>query len=267
MRNLEILRNKLENNYRKKKREMEIKQVLHYYLEYEHAIKGQNTKHSPIKTLEFGSGEGSQLSYLSSYFDVIATDLYIPDFIKKERFNNYVLSDIRETPFQDNYFDIIFSNHVLEHIKNYDKAFAELKRIGHDNTAYIFCVPTNLWLLLSIPAQYFNKAMKIYNKIVCNDSKSSEGNNNSEIANKKKKFDYIKIKGHGVEQNFRECFNLFKVDSWHNLFVSNSFSVKLIKPLLLYSASDLPIIPIRKVNSIHLCSSVMFILNKKVDMF
>ena len=263
MRNLKLLQNKLENNYRKKKREMEIKQVLRYYLEY--AKNSQNNSNAPIRTLEFGSGEGSQLSYLSSYFDVIATDLYIPDFIKKGRFNNYVLSDIRETPFQDNYFDIIFSNHVLEHIENYNKAFAELKRIGHDNTAYIFCVPTNLWLLLSIPAQYFNKAMKIYNKIVFNDSKFSEGDNNSEIANKKKKIDYIKIKGHGVEQKFKECFNSFKVDSWHNLFVSNGFSVKLIKPLLLYSASEFPIIPIRKVNSIHLCSSVMFILNKKME--
>jgi len=249
---------KYENNYRRQKREIEIKQILKYFFEY------KSNDSSSKKVLEFGSGEGSQLSYLSSYFDIYATDLYIPErFLKKTGFNNYLVSNIENTPFCDNYFDIIFSNHVLEHLENINKAFNELKRIGHNKTVYIFCVPTNLWLLLSVPAQYFNKAMKILNKNSKKNSNYQQEYNRSESVQGKKVIDYVKIKGHGVERNFKKCFNSFKIDSWKKLFISNGFSVKLIKPILLYSASEFPIIPIIKINSIKFCSSVMFILEKQ----
>lgn len=55
-----------------------------------------------------------------------------------------VKADICDLPFEDNSFDVIFCNHVLEHIKNDTKAMQELYRILRPGGWGIFQIPQDL---------------------------------------------------------------------------------------------------------------------------
>jgi SAM-dependent methyltransferase len=55
-----------------------------------------------------------------------------------------VKADICHLPFQENAFDIIFCNHVLEHIPNDTKAMQELYRVLKPNGFGVFQIPQDL---------------------------------------------------------------------------------------------------------------------------
>lgn len=55
-----------------------------------------------------------------------------------------VKADICNLPFEDNSYDIIFCNHVLEHIPNDTKAMQELYRVMKPNGWGIFQIPQDL---------------------------------------------------------------------------------------------------------------------------
>ena len=57
-----------------------------------------------------------------------------------------VLMDVQDIPFNDNTFDVVFCNHVLEHVTDDNKAISELYRILKPGGLGIFQVPqdTNL---------------------------------------------------------------------------------------------------------------------------
>lgn len=52
-----------------------------------------------------------------------------------------VKADIQDLPFEDNKFDVIFCNHVLEHVNDDKKALSELFRVMKPNGWGIFQVP------------------------------------------------------------------------------------------------------------------------------
>ena len=57
-----------------------------------------------------------------------------------------VKADILDLPFEDNSFDIIFCNHVLEHIEDDHKAMTELYRVLKPKGMGIFQIPQDLSL-------------------------------------------------------------------------------------------------------------------------
>ena len=67
------------------------------------------------------------------HIDLITADLYSPIVDVK--------ADIRSLPFDDNSFDIIFCNHVLEHIEDDQKAMHELFRVLKPGGFGIFQIP------------------------------------------------------------------------------------------------------------------------------
>lgn len=70
--------------------------------------------------------------------DYTTTDLYSPLADVK--------SDICNLPFEDNAYDVIFCNHVLEHIEDDKKAMSELYRVLKSGGYGIFQIPQNLGL-------------------------------------------------------------------------------------------------------------------------
>ena len=57
-----------------------------------------------------------------------------------------VKADICDLPFNDNVFDVVFCNHVLEHIKDDTKAMSELYRVLKPGGLGIFQIPQDLSL-------------------------------------------------------------------------------------------------------------------------
>jgi len=70
--------------------------------------------------------------------EYITADLYSPIVDVK--------ADILNLPFANNSFDVIFCNHVLEHIENDAKAMSELYRVLKPNGMGVFQVPQELHL-------------------------------------------------------------------------------------------------------------------------
>ena len=48
-------------------------------------------------------------------------------------------------PFPDNYFDIVVSNHVVEHVSNQNLHFSEMARVLKPNGIVYFATPNRLW--------------------------------------------------------------------------------------------------------------------------
>ena len=68
--------------------------------------------------------------------DYITADLYSPIADVK--------ADICDLPFEENMFDVVFSNHVLEHIEDDAKAMSELFRVLKPGGMGIFQIPQDL---------------------------------------------------------------------------------------------------------------------------
>ncbi len=97
------------------------------------------------KILEVGCSGGPLLKYLidKGFNNVYGIDISKKAIVycKKRRLNNVFAIDGTKTKFKDNYFDIIISSDLLEHIKNDYKALSEWNRILKQGGKLIIFVP------------------------------------------------------------------------------------------------------------------------------
>lgn len=259
-----------EYEHRKRKRQMEIGIITETITNFLKRSSGLISKN--IDILEFGSGDGFQIPYLNDIGNTIASDIYTSDGIKSLQDIKFVECSITRASFGDGQFDMIFSNHVIEHIDDITIAFREMQRIGKPSCTYAFSVPTNIWLLLSIPAQYYNKLRNVISMLsprLTNNSNVNRAKTNHSVGggykvdSKATKFLRMALPGgHGVSSNFIECYRNFKIKNWQRLFSDNGFSVITVKPVLLYGPSEWPIIPTSRCKT-NLCSSVLFLMKKQ----
>jgi len=244
-----------EKEHRKHKRQMEITIAIDEIL---NILRKDSCTRGDVSILEFGSGSGFQIPYLKSIGNVVASDIYTSDDIKKIQDIEFVECGITTTPFDNGQCDIMFSSHVIEHIEDVTNAFCELHRIGKPSCIYAFSVPTNIWLLLSIPAQYYVKFRWLIERFLSTPSASKRtGLNQNTILTihkrnvTKKNITLLQVfpTGHGVYPNFIDCYHNFKINRWRQLFSDNGFSIIRSKPLLLYGPSEWPILPTKRGKS------------------
>jgi len=248
--------------YRRKKRIIEIDLIIKHLKQLIRSNPGFETH--DLQILEFGSGPGFQIPYLQRLGHVVASDVYISDGAKEILQEiDLVQCSITDAPFEDGRFDLIFSNHVIEHIKGLSGACVEMRRIGRPDCIYAFAVPTNIWLLLSLPAQYYLKLQKLFGK----EAKKTELPATSDPSDKRtilRELDRLRPRGHGAIYDFLACYQAFKMDAWRILFERNGFAIQEVHPLLLYAASEWPIVPITdRFNQFNICSSVLFLMQKE----
>ena len=255
--------------HKKNKREIEINLIIRHIEHFINEKFGCLT--DGLDILEFGSGSGYQIKYLSKLGNVIGSDINVNgEIIEILKDNKFVKCNVYDMPFVKKHFDVIFSNHVIEHIEDLRKGFSELKRLGKEHCLYAFSVPTNIWLLLSIPGQYYLKVkgLKIVKQITINsnvsDTNHTDGIITSENDTRKKVIEKFLPHGHGVIRNLFTCYSSFKIKSWKETFQRNDFVIRKVCPLLLYSPSSLPIIPTTyRLNRFGFSSSVLFLMQKK----
>jgi SAM-dependent methyltransferase len=87
----------------------------------------------PLTGLDIGCGDGTHLEWLHGYVaELYGSDYNIARLIRAQTFNQarcVFMADITNYPVKDNAFDVIFFNHVLEHIPDDVTALAEVHRI------------------------------------------------------------------------------------------------------------------------------------------
>ncbi|MCS7203728.1 MAG: class I SAM-dependent methyltransferase [Thermodesulfovibrio sp.] len=96
--------------------------------------------------LDIGCGPGESLDYIKRYVNSDA-ELFGIDLDRNKNlseFVNFFQVDVDENklPFHDSFFDIVISTFVLEHLKNPQKLFTEVKRVLK-NRGYFYCVTEN----------------------------------------------------------------------------------------------------------------------------
>ncbi|MBI2265630.1 MAG: class I SAM-dependent methyltransferase [Armatimonadetes bacterium] len=105
---------------------------------------GSENRGKPV-ILDLGCGDGGNLSWLAP----LAGDLYGSDYNLKRLLRagqlpekkNLFLADLSDYPALDDSFDVIFFNHVLEHIPDDERALAETRRILKPSGILILGVP------------------------------------------------------------------------------------------------------------------------------
>ena len=254
--------------HRRAKREREISLSFQVISDHLNNISERSGKE--LRILEFGSGLGFQLPALSKLGGVTASDIYLSEEIRNMVPDvKFIQCSMLGAPFHENQFDLIYSNHVLEHIEDIDSAFKELQRIGNDDCLYAFALPTNIWLLLALPALYLNKLRSFIGRLISESKKNRPIKNTFSDNESREKgrglINFLKPNGHGVHTNYSECYNFFKIENWLKLFEMNGFELIEKRSLLLYAPSEWPIIPTMNVSkNSRICSSILFVLKKKI---
>ena len=98
-----------------------------------------------LRILDLGCGEGFIGNMLFNKIDV-GLDLVFQEAQKAQTlaaYKNVVITDAKDMSFRDNYFDVIFSNSVIEHIKEIDQVLKEISRVLSRRGLFIFTVPSD----------------------------------------------------------------------------------------------------------------------------
>ena len=96
------------------------------------------------RVLEIGGANGYQAALLASWgLQVESIDL--ASRVKREMLFPVRDYDGGRIPFSDAEFDYVFSSNVLEHIRDLDLTFAEMKRVAKPDAAFIHVLPTAAW--------------------------------------------------------------------------------------------------------------------------
>jgi len=78
--------------------------------------------------------------------------------------DNILYGKAENIPFPDNYFDTVYSSHVLEHVEDKAKSLQEMKRVLKDNGILIIGMPTASMAVINLITQlFFTTHTKIVN--------------------------------------------------------------------------------------------------------
>jgi ubiquinone/menaquinone biosynthesis C-methylase UbiE len=198
------------------------------------------------RVLELGCGIGYQSAFLAQISkEVIATDLpnedmlsHAPGMLQAKLLHGklniinvkLIACSAEELPFEDNYFDMVYSSHVLEHIPNKDKALAEIVRVLKPNGVHFCVVPTSaekvyaffnfyLYLLQRTIVAIFIKVGLI--------KKATKVNDNENNVTGKAAYSYSILKDfpfpppHGHYPHYWDELNSWTPHKWANLLKSH----------------------------------------------
>jgi ubiquinone/menaquinone biosynthesis C-methylase UbiE len=105
-----------------------------------------------LRLLEIGTGSGGIAVHFSRYaeqaYDVDTVDV-VDNRLISEGYRFQLVSGT-ELPFEDGTFDVVITNHVIEHVGNYDaqmQHLAEVKRVMKSDAIGYLAVP-NRWMLI-----------------------------------------------------------------------------------------------------------------------
>lgn len=127
-----------------------------------------------LKILDIGCGNGLIASYLADYGNTVSA-VDVVDQRDLSSYNNYDFTLITDEklPFPDAFFDMVISNHVIEHVNNHDLHLQEIRRVLKSGGICYFATPNRYFpyevhykvpFLHWLPKKLFVKSLKTIGK-------------------------------------------------------------------------------------------------------
>ena len=164
--------------------------------------------------LEIGSGDGYVIEKLSKeYPNLDFLGLEVEGSFYNNKSKKVLNYDGNDLTFLDKKFDLVFSLHVLEHIKDLDNHSRQVKNILNPNGLWVNIVPSDTWRLFTTlnyyPALFFNffSLLNRYRIIKSKDNRKSSKFNKSP-------FYFLIPHRHGERGNLITEFFYFKISFW-----------------------------------------------------
>ncbi|HEY1266897.1 MAG TPA: class I SAM-dependent methyltransferase [Candidatus Binatia bacterium] len=183
------------------------------------------------KVLEIGAGMGLQAKQLSE-LGVRVTAIDVPSsFYKPDQIWPVIEYDGVHIPFPDDYFDVVFSSNVLEHIPHVLSFQAELQRVLKPDGIAIHILPSACWRIASTIAHYawvVDGAFKHFLKRRSTFEIEEAGNPRSEPANNKPRLirTLIAPERHGEFGNTITEMYYFSKFRWNRLFNATGWTIE-----------------------------------------
>ncbi len=102
--------------------------------------------------LDAGCGHGSYLvdENRSKISRALGVDISNESVSKNISLDEIKITDLEHLPYKDNYFDVVVSLWVIEHLKNPQVVFEEILRVLKKNGLFLFATPNKFYLPLFI---------------------------------------------------------------------------------------------------------------------
>ena len=198
------------------------------------------------RVLELGAGDGVQTAALREIFsEVVPMDIAPSGDVE-----GMVIADAADLPFEDDYFDLVFSSNVLEHVEQLNEAFAEMKRVLAPGGVMIHSMPTGTWKFFQLVGRPVASVMRIARKLFPGLSGGSKrtrmGSHGSisgvEVARRaliQRVVGLVIPTVHGVSRNHVSEFFRFRPQWWRRQFTNFGLECYRSSPLFLHSPYDL----------------------------
>lgn len=221
-----------------------------------------------MNILEIGGGSGFQASILNSWgCNIISLDLMERNTPKKQYYpiREY---DGHSIPLPDNYFDLIFSSNVLEHVHNLPQLFGEMHRVVKPQGLLIHILPSVSWRFWTSLAHYpfLVKYLFMREKSLHSITKTPSIAKALSLRGIKR---VLFAGAHGIYHSAFSELYYFSKNHWIKIFNKNGFEIKAIMPnKLFYTGYDLiPSLNIatRKTIAHVLGSACNIFVTKQID--
>jgi SAM-dependent methyltransferase len=184
--------------------------------------------------LELGSGTGDQLRVLANLCrSAVGLDVAESGY-SGVMSGNIRIYDGRKMPFSDRSFDVIFSSHVLEHLRDEEITYAEMRRVLRPGGIALHVVPTSHQRLWNCVGHYPDAARRLLNKMLRRpDSLSLTGNGAARprYSLRDRIINTLIPPRHGEAGNqFTEYFYL-RPAAWRNKLVRHGWRIESLQPL------------------------------------
>ena len=198
------------------------------------------------RVLELGAGDGAQTAELRKLFaEVIPVDIAPSADVE-----GLIVADAADLPFDDGYFDLVFSSNVLEHIERFDDSFTEMKRVLAPGGIMIHSMPTATWKLIQVAGRPVATLVKLIRLIMPGIEKNpnrahpSDHDSGHAPAPATRRL-WRKVIGqfiptiHGVSSNHFKEFMRFRPHWWQREFERVGLDCFRTSPLFLHSPYDM----------------------------
>lgn len=225
---------------------MNSKKLTHYVIKNADRL-GVNICKPGIKVLDFGCGQGSSVIELRA----LGIDAYGVDIAqsKIDAANNQLSSQgenikandvfrtiLQNIPFEDNTFDYIFSNQVLEHVENLDKSANEIARVLKNDGFYYSASPAKYKIIephIFVPFAHWLPAGRFRTKYLSFCFYLGIGKNNGLDGKQQdlylKKHTFYRSTTQ-LTKTLNNYFNTVKFVGWHQLHFIINEKVKISIP-------------------------------------